>query len=298
MAQEVSVLIGFSVQSSSDCAVAPDVIRQLEFAVESLLNKARALVRASPDAFSKLTIAGIATGALRRASNGHEIVSLLNAKYGINVRIITQEEEGRLGYLTACTVAGVRLRDMEATVWDSGGASFQLTRASTGGTGAVTVLKGPIGTSHVTHALVERIQKKGSFEKTKDPNPCSCADIEELREWILSELAPLRDKIGCGFVTEDVLCLGGSPGMFFVASVITGTLNLEPGPLWTAIQQKLVGRTTAEIESVYGIPGGMMAVPNVCLAVAVMQLFGIQRVRQVVTNGSCIGVASDEDFWV
>lgn len=68
--------------------------------------------------------ASIATAWARNALNGNDYIDLLN-EYGFNVKVVSQEEEGLIGYKAAQMQLG---RDIigRTLVWDIGGGSFQL----------------------------------------------------------------------------------------------------------------------------------------------------------------------------
>lgn len=67
----------------------------------------------------------IATEALRLAKNADALVERIKNETGISVTIVSQEEEGILGFISAVSEADV---DPDKVVsWDFGGGSFQIT---------------------------------------------------------------------------------------------------------------------------------------------------------------------------
>ncbi|MGE3557314.1 MAG: Ppx/GppA phosphatase family protein [Candidatus Obscuribacterales bacterium] len=93
-------------------------------------------------------ICGIATAASRKALNGPEVLAKLSKELDIPLHIISQEEEGRLGYRSAMAISGKE----GAVVWDSGGGSFQLTHQVGN---RVEVYQGPIGRVAALEGLVQ-----------------------------------------------------------------------------------------------------------------------------------------------
>lgn len=68
----------------------------------------------------------VATSAIREAENGHELIELFRERSGLEVRVLSREQEARYGYLAA--VNSTALTD--GCVLDLGGGSLQLVRVS------------------------------------------------------------------------------------------------------------------------------------------------------------------------
>lgn len=71
-------------------------------------------------------IDAVATSAIRDAENGQELVELVRERTGLEVRVLSREQEARYGYLAA--VNSTALTD--GCVLDLGGGSLQLVRVS------------------------------------------------------------------------------------------------------------------------------------------------------------------------
>jgi exopolyphosphatase/guanosine-5'-triphosphate,3'-diphosphate pyrophosphatase len=67
---------------------------------------------------------GVATAAFREATNGKAVVQWLNAQTGLNLQLISQKTEARLGFDLAQKKSGVAAEHM--LMWDIGGASQQM----------------------------------------------------------------------------------------------------------------------------------------------------------------------------
>jgi exopolyphosphatase/guanosine-5'-triphosphate,3'-diphosphate pyrophosphatase len=70
-------------------------------------------------------IAAVGTAGLRIASNGHEVVEAILARTGVQIEVISGEEEGRLAYVAA--QAGLGINQGSLVVFDTGGGSSQFT---------------------------------------------------------------------------------------------------------------------------------------------------------------------------
>jgi exopolyphosphatase / guanosine-5'-triphosphate,3'-diphosphate pyrophosphatase len=70
-------------------------------------------------------IAAVGTAGLRIARNGNEVVAAIQKRAGVQIEVISGEEEGRLAYLAA--KAGLALDRGSLVVFDTGGGSSQFT---------------------------------------------------------------------------------------------------------------------------------------------------------------------------
>ncbi len=72
-------------------------------------------------------IRAVATAAVRDARNGEEFVTRIRAETGLDVEVISEQEEGRLAFLSAADGAGLEGR---SGVVDIGGGSVEIVRAT------------------------------------------------------------------------------------------------------------------------------------------------------------------------
>lgn len=86
-------------------------------AISSMMDEARRTgVRA---------VAAVGTAGLRIAANSADIIAALKARTGVQIEVVSGEEEGRLAYLAA--MAGLGLKEGSLVVFDTGGGSSQFT---------------------------------------------------------------------------------------------------------------------------------------------------------------------------
>eukprot|EP00240_Pyramimonas_obovata_P016111 CAMPEP_0118954410 /NCGR_PEP_ID=MMETSP1169-20130426/58192_1 /TAXON_ID=36882 /ORGANISM="Pyramimonas obovata, Strain CCMP722" /LENGTH=271 /DNA_ID=CAMNT_0006902037 /DNA_START=132 /DNA_END=943 /DNA_ORIENTATION=+ len=134
---------------------------------------------------------GIATAVFRLADNAPELLARIENELGIKLTVVSQDEEGEIGFLTAATGAQQPAASDEApappldlssvVAWDSGGASFQLTVCDSGPEGKqYQIYQGPLGASLATAQFVEEVQNRPWAEVTT-PNPISLEEAEALR---------------------------------------------------------------------------------------------------------------------
>lgn len=93
----------------------------------------------------------IATSAVREASNGQEFIQLIKAHLGLQIEVITPEEEGRLSFLSAHR--RFDLHDQQVMLLDLGGGSGELIFAAHGVVEEIHSL--PIGAVRMTEACIQ-----------------------------------------------------------------------------------------------------------------------------------------------
>lgn len=107
----------------------------------------------------------VATAAFRVANNGESYVEHLSHELHIPVKVISQEEEGKLAYYSAL----LNMPDEKPLVWDIGGGSMQLTYKNQQGD---FVMVGTELASHTFHQMVvEKICAKHSHESPHPMDP-------------------------------------------------------------------------------------------------------------------------------
>lgn len=93
----------------------------------------------------------IATSAVREASNGQEFTQLVQAHLGLNIEVISPEQEGKLSFLSA--QRRFDLHDQQVLLLDLGGGSGELIFAANGVVEEIHSL--PIGSVRMTEACIE-----------------------------------------------------------------------------------------------------------------------------------------------
>jgi exopolyphosphatase/guanosine-5'-triphosphate,3'-diphosphate pyrophosphatase len=136
--------------------------------------------RAVLDAVAPAEAFAVATAAVRDADDGAQFVQRVKDEAGLNLRVLTGEEEAR--YSALGVVAGAP--DGDGVVGDLGGASLELTRLKDGEAGdAATLALGPFGVG---------------FRPGDDPR--------KLRKEVEAEIAEVADR----FQSETFHAVGGA----------------------------------------------------------------------------------------
>ncbi|GBG23809.1 Hypothetical Protein FCC1311_000292 [Hondaea fermentalgiana] len=235
---------------------------------------------------------GVGTAVFRLAKDGPAFLDALREQDDINVRLISQAEEGKLGWATACAVTGMSPSEEAAkdlVCWDSGGGSFQLSWNQ-----GSQLFKGPMGTSTVTAALV-RLQGR-EFSSAVSPNPVQASHVDGLRDFIRKTLEPL-DKGDCpiGSETSRVVAIGGDTCAFNIARLAIGS-DAAPHVVQREALDAAIGRhLNLDDEALIGLGytralQPSMVVSKLVLVSTVMEIFNVKAFEYCPSTGSCLGV--------
>lgn len=234
------------------------------------------------------SLRGVATEVFRKAKNGNAFLARVKQELGIDLRLVSQAQEGVLGFRTALAVSSLPAASVVS--WDSGGASFQLT-ASEPEAKQITeenvhVYQGKFGASVATCLMVEEVQKK-SFVETQSPNPCSLEDVNELVALIGKGLPPnprwlqeVLSKSDCQVVAH-----AGPTGAFKLAADCIGKASFTAEDVWQAIGNKL-GKGDNDPDIACHLQGAMI-VPKLTLVYTVMTQLQIKEAHYYPSTSGC-----------
>ncbi len=234
----------------------------------------REYCRVARSDFAAVSVCGVATAAYRSAANGAEVVERLNKEHGAGIRIVTQADEGRLGFL-----AGRALCDWREPliVFDSGAASFQLSSQD-------SVYEGPWGSVSAWRLLLEIQGRK----ETDSVLPVEERRVEELVAALRAAMPPPPPWLQA---CRQVAAIGGPTSMFQMLHVATRTRSFTAESA-RAVLRQLVGKTSAEVAAVNAeFVQIELLVGKVALLVAVLEhLPNVERVEHFFSIGVCAGV--------
>jgi exopolyphosphatase / guanosine-5'-triphosphate,3'-diphosphate pyrophosphatase len=132
----------------------------------------------------------VATAAIRTARNRDEVIEAISDVAGVEVEILSEEEEGRLSFIGATKTLGHPVEGKVAVV-DVGGGSSEVILGTVSG-GVEKVLSWPIGSGVLADELLER-------------DPPSAAEIRKVRERIDEQFAEVEIE-----QPEHAVAVGGS----------------------------------------------------------------------------------------
>mmetsp|Transcript_3486 Transcript_3486/g.6548 ORF Transcript_3486/g.6548 Transcript_3486/m.6548 type:complete len:338 (-) Transcript_3486:547-1560(-) len=244
-------------------------------------------------------MSGIGTAVFRKARNGAEYLNQVRRELGIRLSLASQDEEARIGFLTAVALHGGDSDTIAS--WDAGGGSFQLADSN------MNYFLGPCGDSDVCETLVSRI-RRARFEPGSSVNPVSLdevnAVIEDIRARISQQLT--LGKPPQWLANKQVVSFGFLTSAFRICTDVAGNPRFEPAQLRRELQ-RLVGKNDEQIQSELNAtsphprqdpyPEVGMALPKIALVLSVMLALKIDRLQYYETNGSCLGLLLHEVLW-
>jgi exopolyphosphatase/guanosine-5'-triphosphate,3'-diphosphate pyrophosphatase len=115
------------------------------------------------------TIRGVATAAIREASNGEAVAEKIGAQAGVPVEILSEDEEGRLSFIGATKTLGHPVDGLVGVV-DVGGGSTEIILGTVQG-GVREVRSWPVGSGVLADELISS-------------DPPSAAEIRKIRDRI------------------------------------------------------------------------------------------------------------------
>jgi exopolyphosphatase / guanosine-5'-triphosphate,3'-diphosphate pyrophosphatase len=230
----------------------------------------------------------IATESLRLAKNADALVERIKKETGLSISIISQNEEGILGFITATNKAGV---DPEKAVsWDFGGGSIQIT-AKCGDHYSVYQGKGKVP---FKNALL-KIQGKDS-QTTLSPNPISENEMLKAVQFIKDTIKDVPPELSQKLHLPDVVVLGVGINPLWGLKEST---NYDRKRVLKELEERLNLDDDAicikdSIQKEYS----PYRVSNLILAYGVMTALDIQQIHYVGTEGAnAVGALLSQKYW-
>lgn len=136
------------------------------------------------------TFAGAATAAFRHADNTPQFLTEIKDKTGINIRLISQDEEAVLGYQAAMANAKNPLQNI--VVWDIGGNSMQMVMKD--GDQHYRVYRGQMASISFKNQIIEKVHLHAVGEHAS-PNPIGRQNMNAALELAMNAASDVPDEI-------------------------------------------------------------------------------------------------------
>jgi exopolyphosphatase/pppGpp-phosphohydrolase len=244
--------------------------------------------------------AGIATAVFRKAHNGQEVLQHIRDELGMELKVLSQDDEGRVGFVTAQAVYP-EVAPEHLIAYDSGSSSFQLTVQTAQG---YQVYQGPLAHGNVRIMLSQEIRGGHVLTQEESGNPISAEEIRQLRSMIRDGLPPapdwLRERLN-----DDRKVVAGFGDQLSIFAIVAKAAQGIP---W---QLDLEGATVT-IQDVDDVLTRYVGCDDATLAAAgvhpktitcavllgqVMETFGMDAVEYRPSNGSTPGILILPEFW-
>lgn len=258
--------------------------------------KEEALAAASSRGYSQVEFSGIATAVFRKAENGKVLLQQFENTLGIPFRIISQDEEGKVGFLAAKQLFP-EVPENDLLVWDSGNGSYQFT-AKEGN--RYHIYRGPLGHGTVRVLLSQEIRFGPILAAHESGNPVQrdeaaktaqkiCEMLPEIPQWLRNKLK--SDK-------TVVVTLGDGESIFAVgARAISGHTQDEAFINETGIQNVLEDCVEKD-DSFFDAAGlNRKTLTSALLLHTVMRHFGISMIHFKSATGNTSGMLIMPELW-
>ena len=263
-----SFAVGFKsdLQMSSDKKFSDSILKTFE---TEYLKHQKQILELKPD-----QILGVATQAFREALNAEEVIQKIKDQYKIQVQVITQKQEGELGFLSVQTLLGQSKDDI--LIWDIGGGSQQLTYFNKE---QLSVIESQVASVTFKEAVIEKILHKDP-KKIKSPNPLNSKQIQKatkhshkLAQKVNQQLRPILNSkkiIGIGGVFNKSL-----------KKQIEKMNSVEIKKMSIFDLSKLAQSKTNLSDEQMGGDYASTEITNILLVLGHMQAFGIKELTPV-----------------
>lgn len=270
---------------SLDGRLSSDIQNKTVEAISELMKKAAPF---HPKAYH-----AIATEALRLAKNADTLVERIKNETGMSVTIVSQEEEGILGFISAVSEADID--PTKVVSWDFGGGSFQITTKCGDN---YSVYLGRLGKTPMKNALL-KIQEK-DVDPTSSPNPISKPQAIQAIQFVKDNIKDVPIELRQKLKQPDVVVLGVGINPLWgmqknthydinrVLKELNCRLNLDDAAI------RIKDSIPADRKEAFP-----HVVSNLILAYGVMEALDITQVHYVGTQGAnAIGALLSPQYWV
>jgi exopolyphosphatase/pppGpp-phosphohydrolase len=259
--------------------------------------KEEALAVAHSKGHDEVHFKAIATAVFRKAHNGIDLLQLFEDKLGIRFQILPQDEEGKLGFLTAKALYP-EVPEKLLLAWDSGNGSFQISDMQ-------EVYEGPLGHGTVRVLLSKEIRQGPILTTHESGNPVLREESSELAKKI-KELLPttpdwLQEKLNSDSVV--VATFGDGEAIFSLVAEALAYLEEKQKPVkHTVISfsdvQKVIDAFIEKGDDVFNEAG--LHVKTLTSAVhlsTIMKHFNIGEIHYKRTVGNTSGMLIAPQLW-
>ncbi len=231
---------------------------------------------------------GIATAASRQATNAQEMYNKINKDLGIDITIISQNEEGRLGFATAAAVSNLPQEKIIAV--DSGSGSFQITTLIDD---QLEVIEGELGYIPSLEALMEIRGQK--LDLQTPPAPVTLEEAELLVKKMQTKMPVLPDPFFQKLQNspDSIVGIGNENFIFAMGATGVGKDTFTKEELWQAITE-YAGKPPEELK---GFAKPDTAVLGMVLLYSIMDSMNLDQLTSYYANGSCEGLLVENGYW-
>ena len=214
----------------------------------------------------------------------------------VNIQIISQDLEGKLGFMTAVALTPELTAD-QIVSWDSGNASFQLVAKNSLNAAEYILCKGNMGNAPTAKLFVEKIRKK-QYHTNTAINPVTPAEIQEFIA-LLAETVTLPADFTQQIQTNNmrVIGIGGPTSIFSVASKALGKTTFTKEELHTALYAYAHKENSDPALQLLDPVEPQSVLTRLMLMYAIMEKLALTSITYKSANGNTLGIMLSPEFW-
>lgn len=277
-AESIVVLLSEDAANDPQGAFSEEIQKQALTVAQNFKQKALEL--------GAVEFSGLATEAYRKAPNGQNLVDKYLSELNIPVKIISQIEEGKIGFLAL--VAETDLDPSQVVAWDIGGGSFQITYLDDENN--IQVYMAPFGRNTTKNVLIKFVKKEDP-SKIGSPNPMSYGKWKNSLKYLNEALPQVPDSLIFKLKMENVKLIGISAHPEKLRNLNTYHLNDI-----TALLEERLNKNDSELAEIHNTPPS--AISELALVYSIMQKLDVSSVNYIRTaSGSTTALLITEDYW-
>lgn len=219
---------------------------------------------------------GVATSAFRKAANGASVAKTLSQKSGIEIRVISQEEEGLIGRAAALSL--LKQVPPTATVWDVGGGSQQITVNKSAENQNLLVHNVEIASVGYKDRIIKEIQRR-DINKFKSPNPMTKKQMSEALKMSRELAKQVPPEIAQAIRNSNIVVGIGGVHWFSIRGYTKTDEHYTAADIKRALNE-YTGKTDSQISDQY--PETVMT--NFLLIQGYMEVLGVEKVYPLKVN--------------
>lgn len=251
--------------------------------------KAISVLKSMADNYQVQKVVAVATEAFRQAKNADSYVKEIKLATGVDVKVISQDEEGFLAFQAALAKAPVK--SDKVVVWDIGGGSMQMTFQKKND--GYVVAKGGTASAPFKNLIIEKVEGKDPTQ-VLSPNPLNA---EQMRKAIgyAGEIAneTINSEVKDKLKEKDTVVLAvGNLFNYGIRSLVGGRADASREELQKAVD-KMEGLSDKEISN---DAFADVAVSNPLMIIGFMDQLGIEKVTILNVNNAD-GALTYAPFW-
>lgn len=263
--------------------------------------KEEAVAIAVNKGYNEIQLTGIATAVFRKAHNGYDLLEMFEKQLGICFQILSQQEEGKLGFLSA-KILYPDIPEELLLAWDSGNGSFQMSTNEK--KNHSQIYNGPLGFGNVRVILSKEIRHGPILQPHESGNPVSKEEAIELNQRIKELLPPIPDWLKKKLNSKNFIATFGDSESTFaivaqaIAYLSGSTKSIQQDLIYFSDVQRVITAFIGKKDDFFTAAGlHCETLTSAIHLSSIMEYFGIQEIHYRWSIGNTCGMLITPRLW-